>query len=128
MKTLYEYIAERKAIGGFKRNYTIDIQMVKSTHAEERQSRHGEDERNYISDDEIRETVRQASDTIITDVLRSKINIGDRFIVRDANTDINIVCQLNNGRDKDQLQVDIITVMRSADFHNPHGTWVVMVR
>ena len=128
MKPLYTYINEAKPIGDFTKKVEFDIRISKSFHAGERQSRHGEDDRNFISDDEIVETVRQASEKILEDIVNDHINIDDRFIVRDANTDLNVVCQLHRGTSPDRLQIDIVTVIRTDNFWNTKNNWVVMVR
>ncbi len=128
MKTLFEYINEAKPIGNFSKNIEFDINISKSFHAGERQTRHGDDERNIISDEEILETVRKASEKILEDIVNNHIDIDDRFIVRDANTDLNIVCQLHRGTSPDRLQIDIVTVIRTEKFWNTQKNWVVMVR
>ena len=90
--------------GGFSKKIEFDINISKSFHASERQSRHGTDEYNFISDDEILETVRKASEKILEDIVNNHIDIDDRFIVRDGNTDLNIVCVLHKGAAPDRLQ------------------------
>lgn len=128
MKPLYTYINEAKPIGDFTKKVEFDIRISKSFHAGERQSRHGEDDRGFISDEEIVETVRQASEKILEDIVNDHINIDDRFIVRDSNTDLNVVCQLHKGTSPDRLQIDIVTVIRTDNFWNTRNNWVVMVR
>lgn len=126
MKSLYETVLESEM--KFEKEFELEFTINKSVHATERQSRHGEDEEHFISDDEILETVKKASKTIVEDIIRDKINMGDRFVVRDANTDLNIVCQLHPGTNKDSLRVDIVTVIRTDKFWNTKKSWVVMVR
>lgn len=128
MKTIFEYINEAKPIGNFSKKVEFDINISKSFHAGERQTRHGEDERNFISDTEIIETVRKASEKILEDIVNNHIDIDDRFVVRDGNTDLNIVCVLHRGTTPDRLQIDIVTVIRTEKFWNTQNNWVVMVR
>ena len=101
MKSLKDFILEKEM--KFEKKFELEFTINKSFHATERQSRHGDDEEHFISDDEILETVKKASKTIIEDIINDNINIDDRFIVRDANTDF----------DK---------------FWNTKQNWVVMVR
>ena len=116
-------------IGKISKTIKIDIRLEKTVHADERQSRHGTSVDKFISDDEIIETVRAGSERIIKDVLNDKISIGNKFVVRDANTDLNIVCKLEQGKTNDELVVVIITVIRTGKFFNQADTnWVVMVR
>ena len=128
MKSLKEFLNESR-IGKISKTIKIDIRLEKTVHADERQSRHGTSVDNFISDDEIIETVRAGSERIIKDVLNDKISIGNKFVVRDANTDLNIVCKLEQGKTSDELVVVIITVIRTGKFFNQSDTnWVVMVR
>lgn len=128
MKTLTEYIEESR-IGKISKTIKIDIRLEKTAHAGERQSRHGSTEDKFISDDEIIETVRAASERILKDILNDKIDIGQKFVVRDANTDLNIVCKLEQGGSRDELVVVIVTVIKTHKFFNQADTnWVVMVR
>jgi len=126
MKSLFEHITE--AIMKFEKKFELEFTINKSFHATERQSRHGEDEEHFISDDEILEEVKKASETIIEDIVQDNINIGDRFIIRDANTDLNIVCQLHHGTAKDKLRVDIVTLIRTDKFWNTKQNWVIVIR
>lgn len=126
MKTIKEFISE--AMMKFDKTFELEFNIVKSKHSSERQSRHGTDEEHFISDDEILEEVKKASKTIIEDIINDKINLEDRFIVRDANTDLNIVCQLHAGTNKGSLRVDIVTVIRTDNFWNTKQNWVVMIR
>ena len=126
MKSLSEYIIE--ALMKFEKKFELEFTINKSFHATERQSRHGSDEEHFISDDEILETVKKASKTIIEDIINDNINIDDRFIVRDANTDLNIVCQLHRGANKDSLRVDIVTMIRTDKFWNTKQNWVIVIR
>lgn len=125
MLSLRDYILE-KFVAKFDKKIELEFTINKSGHAEERQSRHGED--NIISDDEMLETMRKASERIVEDIIANNIDLGDRFIVRDAHTDLNIVCQLHPGASKDKLRVDVVTVIRTDNFWNTQKNWVVMVR
>ena len=126
MKNLTNYILEKEM--KFQKKFELEFTINKSFHAKERQSRHGDDEEHYISDDEILEEVKKASETIIEDIINDCIDIGDRFIVRDANTNLNVVCQLHKGTAKDKLRIDIVTIIRTEKFWNTNNNWVVMIR
>ena len=112
----------------FEKKFELEFTINKSFHATERQSRHGEDEDHFISDDEILETVKKASERIIEDIVQDNISIEDRFVIRDSNTDLNIVCQLHHGTAKDKLRVDIVTLIRTDKFWNTKQNWVVVIR
>ena len=118
-------LKENKLVAKFDKNITLTFTITKSPHSEERQ---GRDENDYISDDEILETVRKASETIINDLVNNKIDIDDRFIVRDANTNLNIVCVAHHGKSNEEIKIDIVTVIRTEKFWNTQKNWVVMIR
>lgn len=122
---LKKKLYEGKPIGHFHKNMSIDIVLDKTFHSFQRQTRHGNDNRNFISDEEIIETVRRASEQIIDNLLFGKIRIGKRFIVHDTNTDLNIVCS-PNGYDE-PLIISIITVMRTDNFNNQYGTYIINI-
>lgn len=126
MKSLKDFIVEKEM--KFEKNFELEFTINKSFHATDRQSRHGDDEEHYISDDEILEEVKQAAKRIIEDIINDYINIGDRFIIRDGNTDLNIVCQLHKGNSKDNLRVDIVTLIRTERFWNTKQNWVIVIR
>lgn len=116
---------EGKPIGQFHKNMSIDIVLDKTFHSFQRQTRHGMDERRFISDNEIIETVRRASGQIIDDILFGKIRMGRRFIVHDTNTNLNIVCSPSG--DEEPLIISIITVMRTENFNNQFGTYTINI-
>lgn len=126
MKSLKDFIIEKEM--KFEKNFELEFTINKSFHATDRQSRHRDDGEQYISDDEILENVKQASKRIIEDIINDYINIGDRFVIRNRNTDLNIVCQLHKGNSKDSLRVDIVTLIRTDKFWNTKQNWVIVIR
>lgn len=126
MKTVIEAI--REIMAKFSKDIKLEFALSKSFHATERQGRHGTEEDKFISDDEILETVKKCSKRIIEDIVNDNISIDDRFIVRDTNTDLNIVCQLHRGTNKDELRIDIVTVIRTEKFWNTKNNWVITIK
>lgn len=126
MITLKQYILEKQL--KFEKQFELEFTINKSFHAKERQSRHGDDNDNYISDTEILEEVKRASKQIIEDIINNNIDIEDRFIIRDSNTDLNIVCCLHKGTNKDKLRVDVVTVIRTDNFWNTKNNWVIVIK
>lgn len=128
MINLKKFLLKESRIGKLQKNIKIDIQLEKTKHANERQSRHGTTVDKYISDDEIKETVRAASTKMIQDILNDNLNIDDKFIVRDTNTNLNIVCKLLEGSNEDELLVIVITVLKTGKFFNQKDTnWVIKI-
>lgn len=132
MKTLFEYLSEAAppTMARFTKDIRLDFTIAKSYHAADRQSRHDEEGLDEISDDEILETVRKCSERIIEDMIANKIDIGDRFVVQDAYQSpmLNIVCQTHQGSAKDEIRIDIVTVIRTDKFWNTKKNWVIRIK
>ena len=125
MRSLYEAIMAK-----FSKDIKLDFTLNKSVHAGERQSRHGSDENTFISDDEILETIKKCSERIIEDMISNKIDIGERFVVQDPfqSPMLNVVCQTHQGAAKDEIRVDIVTVIRTDKFWNTNKNWIIRIK
>ncbi len=125
MKSISDILQENKLVAKFDKNIKLTFTITKSQHSEERQSR---DENDYISDDEILETLRKASEDIVNDLVNDKIDIEDRFVVRDSYTNLNIVCVAHHGKSDEEIKIDVVTVIRTEKLWNTHDNWVIMIR
>lgn len=132
MRTLFEYVSEAAppTMAKFSKDIKLEFVIAKSYHAADRQDRHDDEGLDEISDDEILETVRKCSERIIEDLIANKIDIGDRFVVQDAYQSpmLNIVCQTHRGSTKDEIRVDIVTVIRTDKFWNTKKSWVIRIK
>ena len=132
MKSLYEYVSEAAppTMAKFSKDIKLEFVIAKSYHASDRQNRHEEEGLPEISDDEILETVRKCSERIIEDLIGNKIDIGQRFVVQDDHQSpmLNIVCQSHQGSSKDEIRIDIVTVIRTDQFWNTKRNWVIRVK
>ena len=132
MKSIYECITEAAppTMAKFSKNIKLDFVIAKSYHAADRQHRHDDEGLEPISDDEILETVRKCSERIIEDIVANKIDLGQRFIVQDPNQKpmLNIVCQTLSGSSKDEIRVDIVTVIRTDEFWNTKKNWIIRIK
>lgn len=107
-------------IGSFAEDITIVVDVSKTRHATERQSRHKEP----ITDEEIIATAEEATDQIITQLLHDKIDIDDELVIRDQTYDLNLVCALEPKGD-DVFKLIVITVMRKKNFKPKSGSRVI---
>ena len=128
----FNEINEAIAVGKFSKNLTIGFTINKTVHAKERQTRHleGDDTKqsdHYISDEEIIATAEKAGKKIIEDILNNHIDIGDRFVIQDSYTTLNIVCALHRGSTADNFNVDIVTVIYTGKFWNTKNNWIVKI-
>lgn len=124
-------MASRKPveIGYIKQPVEIRIEIEKPPHASDRQWRHGLDEK--ITDDEIIEAVELAVEQITIDLMHDEFDIYtqsgelNRFIIRNTENNLNIVCVLEPG--EWEFTLTIITVMKKVGFKPNAGQYVVEV-
>ena len=124
-------MASRKPveIGYIKQPVEIRIEIEKHAHTMDRQWRHGLDEK--ITDDEIIESVELAVEQITIDLMHDEFDVYDqkgelnRFIIRNTENNLNIVCVLEPG--EWEFKLIVITVMKKVDFKTNPGQYVVEV-
>jgi len=124
-------MASRKPveIGYIKQPVEIRIEIEKHAHTMDRQWRHGLDEK--ITDDEIIESVELAVEQITIDLMHDEFDVYDqkgelnRFIIRNTENNLNIVCVLEPG--EWEFKLIVITVMKKVDFKTNTGQYVVEV-
>lgn len=124
-------MASRKPveIGYIKQPVEIRIEIEKHAHTMDRQWRHGLDEK--ITDDDIIEAVELAVEQITIDLMHDEFDIYDqkgelnRFIIRNTDNNLNIVCVLEPG--EWEFKLIVITVMKKEDFKTNPGQYVVEV-
>ena len=125
-------MASRKPveIGYIKQPVEIRIEIEKHAHTMDRQWRHGLDEK--ITDDEIIESVELAVEQITIDLMHDEFDVYDqkgelnRFIIRNIENNLNIVCVLEPG--EWEFKLIVITVMKKPDFKTNPGQYVVEVK
>ena len=124
-------MASRKPveIGYIKQPVEIRIEIEKHAHTMDRQWRHGLDEK--ITDDEIIECVELAVEQITIDLMHDEFDVYDekgelnRFIIRNTENNLNIVCVLEPG--EWEFKLIVITVMKKVGFKTNPGQYVVEV-
>lgn len=124
-------MASRKPveIGYIKQPVEIRIEIEKHAHVMDRQWRHGLDDK--ITDDEIIESVELAVEQITIDLMHDEFDVYDdkgelnRFIIRNTENNLNIVCVLEPG--EWEFKLIVITVMKKVGFKPNSGQYVVEV-
>lgn len=124
-------MASRKPveIGYIKQPVEIRIEIEKHAHTMDRQWRHGLDDK--ITDDEIIESVELAVEQITIDLMHDEFDVYDekgelnRFIIRNTENNLNIVCVLEPG--EWEFKLIVITVMKKVGFKTNPGQYVVEV-
>jgi hypothetical protein len=124
-------MASRKPveIGYIKQPVEIRIEIEKHAHTMDRQWRHGLDDK--ITDDDIIEAVELAVEQITIDLMHDEFDVYDgkgelnRFIIRNTENNLNIVCVLEPG--EWEFKLIVITVMKKIGFKTNPGQYVVEV-
>jgi hypothetical protein len=135
-KSLYR---KPKNIGYVKEPVEIRVDIEKIPHVSDRQYRHGVEDQ--ITDDDILDTVEMAIEEITIALMQDEFDIyqneddyptkgikaGDpnRFIIKNKNNNLNLVCQLEPG--DNEFTLTVITVMVKPDFKPYRGQYVVEV-
>ena len=115
----YLKLLKENTISKYKASITFNISIDKTKHADERQWRHGVDD--MITDEDIISTAKKATNYISKMLLLDKLDLRDELVIYDRNTNLNLVCVLEEGRDAD-IAIVIITVMKKRDFKPKNGT------
>jgi hypothetical protein len=116
-------------IGYIKQPVEIRIEIEKHAHTMDRQWRHGLDDK--ITDDDIIEAVELAVEQITIDLMHDEFDVYDekgelnRFIIRNTENNLNIVCVLEPG--EWEFKLIVITVMKKIGFKTNPGQYVVEV-
>lgn len=113
-------------IGQLKKNIKLVIDLAKTVHATDRQGRHISQGGEKISDDEIKATANKAISKLVKLLIFDRLDINDKVVIYDKNTDLNVVAQLTSINDE-MLRIKIITVMIEKNFYNKAHTPVIEV-
>ncbi len=129
-----------KEIGYLRQPVEIRVEIEKPAHAEERRFRHGVD--NVISDGDIIETVELAIEELTIALMQDRFDIyqneddyptkgvkagePNRFVIRNIDSGLNLVCILKPG--ENEFKLIVITVMNKLDFRTYSGQYVIEVK
>jgi hypothetical protein len=109
-------------VGSFTTDLEIVVNIDKSRHATDRQTRHDE----KITDEQIMETAKKGLDEVKRRMLLDEIDIDDEIVIRDHKSDLNVVGVLDPlGREGRRFEFTVITVMRKENFKPKSGSKVV---
>ncbi|HUT80597.1 MAG TPA: hypothetical protein VMZ29_05270 [Candidatus Bathyarchaeia archaeon] len=101
----------------------IDYGVSRTEHATERQAREKDD---YISNEEIADNVKAAFNKVAKSLMFNQLDIGDRVIIKNADSNLNIVgapLQAPNN----VIMFKLITVMRHPNFRNVKDTKTIRI-
>jgi hypothetical protein len=115
---LYEDIIDKDKI-----EIDIDYGVSRTKHSTERQSREEDD---YISNEEIADNVKAAFDKITKALIFNYLDIGDRVIIKNTDSNLNIVGSAKMGG-SGEIIFKLITVMRHPAFRNIKDTRIIRI-
>lgn len=123
MKTIQE-ILKQNVIGKLTKDIRLSIQIDKSFHAGQRQSR----DQNYISEQQIINSINKSSATIIKGLIFNKVDIGEYLCIVDTTKSpkLNIICIMSQ-KVNNQILLTVITVMKKDNFVAKSGTLTIKV-
>lgn len=115
MIKLYEQI-----IGSVSDEIKVTIEIDKSRHAGQRQSRNADE---FISNEDIKTGVQDAVKALATNLMLDKIDIGSYVCIvnKKFNPELNIIGTIKQGNN--QLQFIIVTIMKKNNFYVKNGTY-----
>jgi len=106
------FLTEGGTIGSFSGEFTVRIDIVKTSHGEERQYRHGA--RDIITDEKIIRIVQSAYKKILEEMVMDRLGIGDTLVIQERRSNTNVVCRI--GRAGNKIEIVVITVMIKSGF------------
>lgn len=101
----------------------IDYGVSSTQHSEERQDRH---EGSHISNEEISKNVKAALRILTKSMIYNTYDLGERVLVKNRDTDLNIVGVIKRGS-TGELIFKVITVMREPNFRNIKDTKIIRI-
>jgi hypothetical protein len=112
---------KNKFIGDVKDSVEIRIDLEAVPHVLDRQYRHGIDD--LIKEEEIIDLVERSIEELTIALMQDRLNIEERFVLKDKKTHLNCVCILQP--EEDNFKLLVITVMRKENFSTPSDQYVL---
>lgn len=116
---------KEQMIGTIIDNIKVSMQIQKTKHAGQRQSRHDD---NFISDDDIKVGLEHAVKAIAKELMLDEIDIDDFVCVTNSsfNPPLNIIGAIKEKNE--QLQFIVITIMKKYNFKPKPGTYHMRIK
>lgn len=121
---LVKDILNEKVFATDELKVNIDYGVSSTQHSEERQDRH---EGDHISNEEISENVKAALRILTKSMIYNTYDLGERVLVKNRDTDLNIVGVIKRGGVVGEIVFKVITVMREPNFRNIRDTKIIRI-
>lgn len=112
MKHIKTFKIFEKNLSYIKKNVNIRVDVEASRHAMERFYRH--DPMNKIEEGDIIDVIERSIEELTIALMQNRLNIEEKFILKDKNSDLHIVANLYAG--DNEFTMVIITVMVEKNF------------
>lgn len=110
-------------IGKITKDIKIEIDLEHSMHSIERQGRATE----YIKNEDIKNTVAEATEQLIDLLINNTLNIGDPVWIYKKSTDLNVVGSLLLNKTNNAIIFKVITCMYHKNFYNKNNTYKLTI-
>ena len=125
MKHLKGFKIFEKDLTYIKKDIEIRFDVEASPHALTRKFRHGFHKSELIHEDEVIDLVERSIEELTIALMQDRLNVEERFILKDKNSDLNVVCLIQAG--KISFNLIIITVMKNSDFRVQSDQFVLEI-
>ena len=78
-----------------------------------------------IHEDEVIDLVERSIEELTIALMQDRLNVEERFVLKDKNSDLNVVCLIQAG--KISFNLIIITVMKNSDFRVQSDQFVLEI-
>jgi superfamily I DNA and RNA helicase len=114
-------------ITNIKKTIEVELDVQHSVHSIERTRRHDDGEK-FISNDDIKAVVTDATEQIISSIIENKLNVGDAVLITRKSDWLNIVGSLKlKEANNDTIIFKVITVMKEEKFRNIKKTYQIFI-
>lgn len=110
-------------IGTIKKNITIELDLKHTMHSLTRRGRGSI----FITNEDIKNAVDDATDQMIDLIIANKLNIGDSILITKKSNDLNIVGALSLKQGSDIINFTVITCMIIDNFLNKNNTLQIYI-
>lgn len=114
---------KNKFLTDVKDDVEIRIDLEAAPHAMDRTWRHGVDEK--INEDEIIDLVERAIEELTIALMQDRLNVYERFVLKDKKTFLNVVAQIEP--EENNFKLLVITVMRKENFSTDKDQFVLSI-
>lgn len=123
MKHLKNFKIFEKDLTYIQKDIQIRFDVEASNHTMDRKYRHGID--NAIDEGDVIDLVERSIEELTIALMQDRLNVDERFVLKDKNSNLNAVCVIKSG--SNEFKLTIITIMNAADFKTRSDQFVLEI-